>query len=328
MTLSQLKKVIISLTIVLATAVAIYLLIINKQNIFDEIKLYHYQPPAQIAAIATEDGMTSYTRKVFYVNHPEIDPKTTFAANCPDTSEQFVVLGCYHINQRGIYVLSVNNPDLSGIEQVTAAYETLHAIYQRLSPKAQAQLNEELTAFQNHGLDDPIVESQIAGFTKSEPGAVLNEMTSLFGTEVQNLPASLTQFYAKYFNNRQVLLNYYDAYETAFTSRQQQVTAYDSQLNSLQIQITADQSQLKTEYASLLSDQTILNNLKSTNQIPLYNSGISSYNQLVDSYNNLVASSRSLVDQYNQIVAQRNSLVLEEQQLTKAITSNNQQISN
>ena len=131
----------------------------ERQNIIDWLSLINYKPPQQIAAIASQDEMLPYTKRVFYVNKPQIDSSQLFTRFCPDNSEQNVVLGCYQSGQNGIYILSVNNSMLTGIEQVTAAYETLHAIYQRLDSSDQAKLNSELMYFENNGLDNPIVRA-------------------------------------------------------------------------------------------------------------------------------------------------------------------------
>ncbi|MHB1864605.1 MAG: hypothetical protein ACYCPS_00350 [Candidatus Saccharimonadales bacterium] len=293
----------------------------ERQNIKDYLTLLSYNPPTIIQQIAKQDGMTAYTKRVFYVNEPEFLRRSTFSRYCPNTSEQLVVLGCYHLNQNGIFLLSVNDPKLYGIEQVTAAYETLHAIYQRLSQSQQSTLNAELIAFENHGLNNPGIKAQIANFRKTEPGGVLNEMTSLFGTEVNNLPPSLTKFYSQYFTNRQTLLNYYNDYESAFTSRQAAIANYDQQLSSLLSTIDADKMQLNTSLGELTNQRNSLTSLKNNGQYSLYNQEITTYNNQVDSYNQLVSTTANLINQYNQIVSQRNSIVLEEQQLTQDITS-------
>ncbi len=299
---------------------------LQRQSINDWLVLLSYKPPKIVVQLANQDGMSAYTKRVFYVNNPQIETKSAFSIYCPNNSEQSVVLGCYHLGQNGIYILAVNNRSLYGIEQVTAAYETLHAIYQRLSTTQRSTLNSELLAFEYHGLNNPIVKAQIAGFKKTEPGGVLNEMTSLFGTEVSNLPSTLSKFYTQYFNNRQTLLNYYNDYESAFTLRQQQIASYDSQLTRLQSQISSYESQLTNQLTQLESAQANLNSQKASGQISQYNNGVVSYNLEADSYNSLATSTRSLINQYNQVVAQRNAIALEEDQLVQAITANPQPV--
>ena len=325
---AQNTKTFLKLLLLISICFVVYLLVINKQNIYDQVELFRYKPPSEISSIASQDGMTSYTRKVFYVNHPKIENKSAFASDCPDNSEQFVVLGCYRLNQHGIYILQVNNSNLAGIEQVTAAYETLHAIYQRLTPNQQSTLNNELLSYEKSDLNNPTVEAQIANFKKTEPGEVLNEMTSLFGTEVQNLSPALNSFYAKYFTNRQKLLSLYNNYQSAFSSRQNQIASYDAQLASMQTTINTNEAQINSQLSIIQSTQSNLNNLKNSNQLDQYNLNVPGYNQEVDSYNALVNTTQNLIAQYNQIVAERNALALEEQQLTQAITSQAKTISN
>ena len=308
--------------VIIVILVGVYSTIVfERQNILDWLSLINYKPSQQIAAIASEDEMLPYTKRVFYVNKPQIDSKQVFTKYCPNSSEQTVVLGCYHSGQNGIFILSVNNSTLAGIEQVTAAYETLHAIYQRLDSSDQTKLNNELLNFEHNGLNNPIIEQQIASFEKTEPTQVLNEMTSLFATEVQNLPSNLNSFYAKYFLNRQILVGLYNSYESAFTSREDQINEDDQQLSSLNSQINADEQYLKAQLSSLNSLQSTLNQEKVSGQINLYNQNVELYNQNADQYNSLVETVKSLVNQYNSIVTERNSIALVEQQLYQAINS-------
>lgn len=300
---------------------------LQRQNIRDFLILLDYNPPKIIQTLANQDGMTSYTKRVFYVNRPRLLTSKVFANYCPNNSEQSVVLGCYHLGQNGIFLLAVNDPNLYGIEQVTAAYETLHAIYQRLSNNQQLKLNKELIYFEYHGLNNPIVKAQIAGFKKTEPGGVLNEMTSLFGTEVSNLPPDLLSFYSQYFKNRQTLLNYYDHYQSAFSSRQSQIASYNQELSNLYAQINANNNQLQSMLSELKTQRQVLNSINASNQINAFNQAVSIYNSMVDKYNSLVESTKTLINQYNQLVELRNSIVLEEQQLVKEITSTPNQIS-
>ena len=107
----------------------------NAQNLVDWWKLRGYTPPASVSALASEDTMTKYATHVFYVNHPQIVSDTaTFRQDCSE-NEQTIVLGCYHPEQEGIFVYNVSDPRLSGVQQVTAAHEMLHAVYARLSTK-------------------------------------------------------------------------------------------------------------------------------------------------------------------------------------------------
>ncbi len=317
----RLKKLIISLTIIIITITGAIFVISEKQNIDDYISLLNYKPSSEIASIVIQDGMTPYTKKVFYVNHPQIDSKSVFAKECPNNSETIVVLGCYHPYQKGIFLLNVTNKQLYGLVQVTAAYETLHAIYQRLNTYQKNKLDKELLNYEKNDLKNQVIIAQINNFKKTEPGHVLNEMTSLFGTEVPSLPKGLSAFYHQYFNNRKVLFNFYSDYQNSFTSRENEIKSYDNQLTSLKNTINSDENQLNSLKSGINNLQNTLNNYRTQNQVYSYNSLVPQYNNLVSSYNNLAHSVLTLINQYNQIIIKRNSVVLTEQQLTQAITT-------
>lgn len=293
----------------------------NRQRVWDWWRLRSYTPPPVVAQLATDDTMTPYARRVFYVNNPQIDDKATFVPSCPSGTEQTVVLGCYHSYQDGIYLLQVSDPRLQGIEQVTAAHETLHAIYDRLSSSKRKQVDGWLTDFYQHGLHNQIILDQINSYKQSEPHDMVNEMHSIFGSEVTTLSPQLETYYQQYFTNRAAVAKQYNNYEAAFTDRQNQIKQYDAQLTALKSQIDAAQADLKTRGAALAAEQAQLNNDRSSGQIVAYNSGVPNFNASANAYNAEVAAQSELIDRYNQLVQTRNAIALESQQLTSEITS-------
>lgn len=298
----------------------------ERQNVYDWFALRNYQPSNIVVQLANDTTMNAYARKVFYVNHPNIDDKTTFYQNCPNNGgEKTVVLGCYHNGQRGIYVLQVSDPRLSGIEQVTSAHETLHAIYDRLSPRDRQNVDNMLMDYYKHDLHDKRIQDTIAAYKQSEPTQVVNEMHSVFGTEIKNLPAPLENYYKRYFTDRQKIAEYAAQYEAAFTSRQSQVAQDDTQLASMKSQITADEASLQAQQKTISSDQAKLEDLKNSGDYTGYNNGVPGFNAEVDTYNSLVDTTRSLIAQYNQLVEARNAIAVEENQLVQDISSSSVQ---
>ncbi|HET7320223.1 MAG TPA: hypothetical protein VFI84_01390 [Candidatus Saccharimonadales bacterium] len=307
--------------------VAGLVILFSHQAVYDWLRLYNYQAPSDIASIATSDDMTPSARRIFYVNHPVIEGKSTFASSCPNGSKETAVLGCYIPNQRGIYVLSVTDTRLQGIEEVTAAHEMLHAAYDRLGDREKQQVNGWLQDYYNN-LTDQTIKDQIDSYKKTEPNDLVNEMHSIFGSEVSSLPANLENYYKKYFMDRSKVTAQYAAYETEFTSRQAQIKQDDAQLQSLKAQINSLEADLRTKQADLSSQQQLLNSYKRSGNIQGYNAAVPGYNSLVDDYNAEVAEVRNLVAQYNRLVAERNAIALEEQQLVQDISSNISPIGN
>jgi len=315
----------VNLLVLLLIFLAVFSLIaFNRQNIFDWWKLRGYQPSTAVAGIADQDTMTPYARKIFYVNHPIINDKTTFVKVCPNNGgEQTIVLGCYHSNQAGINLLNVTDTRLNGVEQVTAAHEMLHAAYDRLSSSEKKNVDNLLTNYYENGLKDPRILATIAAYKKSEPKDVVNEMHSVFGTEVANLPPTLEQYYAKYFTNRQAVIALAGAYESEFTSRQATVSADDTKLVSLKSQIDALEEDLKNRQSVISSKQQDLNNLRNSGDFAAYNAAVNPYNALIDAYNYEITRVQGLVDQYNSLLEARNAVALEENQLVNDLNASN-----
>lgn len=312
----------LSLLILLLWLAALGLVAFNRHNILDWWKLEHYQPSAAVATLAGQDTMTGYSRKIFYVNHPQIDAKSTFSKSCPDNGgEQTIVLGCYRAGENGIFLLNVNDPRLSGVLQVTAAHEMLHGAYERLSSSDRKKVDAMLIDYYNHDLHDQRILNTIAAYKKSEPNDVVNEMHSVFGTEVAHLPAGLEQYYKRYFTDRSRIAGYAAQYQAQFTSRTTLISQYDSQLAQLKTQINSDKSDLQSKQADITSLQSKLNSQKSSGDISDYNAGVPVYNDLVNRYNAEVQNVKDLISQYNQLVSARNAVALEEDQLVQNLSA-------
>lgn len=298
----------------------------QRQFIYDEWQLYGYTAPAAVADLATQDGMTSYARRIYYVNHPSIIVNSQFGQYCPNNGgEKTIILGCYHGGQGGIVLLGVTEPLLNGVEQVTAAHEMLHAAYDRLSSGDKTKLDAMLQSYYKTGLHDPRILAIIDAYKISEPNDVVNEMHSVFGSEIANLPQPLEQYYKQYFTNRATVVAFAAKYQAEFTNRQNIVAQDDAQLASLKIQIDATEADLRSKLASINSQQAYLISLRSSD-VKAYNAGVPAYNQMVDAYNAEANDLQNLVAQYNQLVNSRNAVALEEDQLAKELTSSAAQI--
>lgn len=300
--------------------VALALLLWQRQAVSDWLQLAGYQPPASIVSLADQTTMTPAARHLFYLNHPQISSKSVFATQC-STSEQALVLGCYKGGESGIYILNIANHDeLKGVMQVTAAHEMLHAAYDRLSTVERQHIDTELQDFYDHGLKSQRVKDEINAYKKTEPHQLVNEMHSIFATEVTKLPTSLEQYYQRYFTNRQVVVDYFQDYQQAFTSREAAIKNYDSQLASLKQQIDSEKHSLEQQAASLDSRRHQLDQERARGNASVYNHEASTYNSQVRRYNAELADLKADIARYNQLVAKRNALVIEEQRLVKQLS--------
>jgi len=305
--------------ILLALLAFPFVIYFNAQALTDWWQLRGYTPPPTVTSLAGQDAMTAYSKHVFYVNHPNIESSSVqFRKDCSE-NEQTIVLGCYHSDQRGIYIYDVQEPRLAGVEQVTAAHEMLHAAYDRLSGKDKSDVDSMLMDYYKTGLQDQRIKDTIDAYKKTEPNDLVNEMHSIFGTEVANLPTPLEKYYEKYFTNRQVVASFAASYQGEFTSRQDQIKADDAQLDQMKSRIDSQENTLNAQLAQINSDRQRLDSLRSSGQVAQYNAGVTPFNAEVRSYNNGVAALRSDIDAYNQLVQARNAIAQELTSLDKAL---------
>lgn len=311
------------------TIAAAGLIITNQRAIADYLLLRNYQAPANIAQIAQQDKMTDKARHIFYVNHPSINERASFITACPNSGrEQTIVLGCYQSDQSGIFLLNVTDQRLDGVKQVTAAHEMLHAAYDRLNGSQRNTINSQLMAYYENGLKDERIKTTIDAYKKSEPNDIVNEMHSIFGTEVGQLPAGLEQYYKQYFVNRSAVIGFSARYEAEFTSRKNQVIGYDAQLKNLKSQIEGFETDLEGKQATIVTQQASLKQERNNNNIAAYNAGVPVYNSSINAYNAEIQQVRGLILQYNQIVNTRNAVAVEEDQLVQSLQAQNQTINN
>jgi len=295
-----------------------FLVYFNAQALTDWAQLRNYMPPAVVASLASQDTMTAQARHIFYVNHPQLETDANqFRSDCSE-SEKTIVLGCYHSNQDGIFVYNVQDPRLAGVQQVTAAHEMLHAAYDRLSSKDKNYVDGLLQSYYNSQHDQRIIDT-INAYRQSEPNDVVNEMHSVFGTEIANLPAPLEQYYTRYFSDRAAVVAFANNYEVEFTSRSDQIKADDAQLAQMKAQIDQQEQSLSQQLSSINSERAQLDSQRAGGQIDQYNAGVAAFNADVGRYNAGVASLKSDIATYNALVIERNSIANELTSLDKAI---------
>jgi hypothetical protein len=308
-----------SLTIALLFIAAPFVVWLQWQALYDWWRLRGYNPPTAISVLADQDTMTAYGRHLFYINHPQLlTGVNDFRTDCPE-SEQTIVLGCYHPNEDGIYVYSVQDAQLHGVQQVTAAHEMLHAAYDRLGAKDRNHVDGLLNDFYTNDEHDQRIIDEINLYKKTEPNSVTNEMHSVFGTEVANLPTALEAYYQKYFTNRSAVTTFADGYQGEFTSRLNQINADDNQLASLKTQINAEEQSLGGQLSQINTDRARLDSLRNSGQTDAYNNAVASFNGEVDSYNSSINKLQSDIAAYNDLVNARNAVAGELRSLDNAI---------
>lgn len=288
---------------------------IKKQSLMDWWKLQNYTPPATISNLADETTMTAKARRLFYISHPTLEDAQTFNKNCKVKQEKTIVLGCYvGGNMQKIYIFKVSEARLNGVEEVTAAHETLHAAYDRMSSSQKTHVNAMLKTEMTNLKSNDHLQELIQVYNKQEPGQLYNEMHSILGTEYGNLDPALEQYYSQYFTNRKTIVGYANGYKKVFNQMQAQLNQDEQLLRDLKSQIDTLSSDIKLQKVKLDAKTDQMDRLRDdypdeyNNQVAGYNQQVNRYNQTVGRYKNLIVQYNNLVKAHNQIAIDYNSL--------------------
>lgn len=302
------SKIFLKLVVLLAILAGGFALWNNINAIEDWAKLRNYTPSSKVTALATQTTMTPYATRLFYVNHPALYTDTvSFRSQCSE-NEQTIVLGCYKAGENGISVYDVQDSRLQGIAQVTAAHEMLHGAYERLSTSDRQSVDTMLQNYYDNDLHDQRIKDTINDYKQTEPNDLLNEMHSIFGTEISNLPVNLENYYKQYFTNRSAVAAYAQKYQGEFNSRSEQIKSYDAQLEALKSQIGTEEASLNQQLAQLNSDRDRLDTYKQNQDFSQYNAAVPDFNQSVDAYNSGVRKLKADISRYNDLVNTRNAV--------------------
>ena len=253
------KRVLTAIILLALAAGAVYC-VMNRQAIQDTFAAIGYEPSAREAKVMADLQLTPEGERVFRASHPTVDGSLHFKEQCAevDHSEQGHVLGCY--TERRIHLYDVTDERVSGVVEVTAAHELLHAGYSRLGEGDRTELGEKLRKeYERLSAADPALKERMSVYTHLSEASFANELHSVLGTEVRILPEWLEEHYARWFTNRAALVDRFDAYHTVFTDLQNEAAALSDQMTSLREDIEARKVAYDADVQTYNDDTTAFN---------------------------------------------------------------------
>jgi hypothetical protein len=313
--------------------VATIFIITYRQRIIDQITVWLYKPSSEATLLAKQAGLNDNGLFYYYASQPKLYDSSTaadFNKVCNKTEITTAILGCYSGND--IYIYLVTDKQLDGISQVTAAHETLHAIYSRLSESEKTRVNNLLEIEYQTLSKDKYYSDLLAFYSSYEPGQRDNELHSIIGTEVAKLNPELESYYDQYFVNRQDVVNLDAKYSGVFKSLKDKADALSAQIDILLTTITSLSSQYNSDAQILRDDinsfnvraqsggftsQTQFNNERAilTNRAAQLDatratiqSDYKNYQSMVDEYNSYATQSKKLYDTINSTLVPTPSL--------------------
>ncbi len=229
---------------------------VNFRRIQDYFKVKNFKPSAEILQIVEKIKPTESGKQIFYATNPQLLPAENFNQNCGNYFEQTTVLGCYRDDS--IFVFSVENEDLNGVEEVTAAHELLHAVWARMSESKRKDLGAKLQA-EYERVKTSELEELMASYAKTEPGQETNELHSILGTEIADLSSDLEQYYAKIFKNRSEIVQLNENYQSKFKTLKSRAETLDAELVALKGEIDAQSDDYSAKVDILNGDIATFN---------------------------------------------------------------------
>ena len=268
-------------------------------------------PSAEVVALAT-GAMNEEGQSVFFDARPKVLDRAAFGIACP-VGDLGPALGCFRPGR--IAILRITRPELTGIMEVTAVHEMLHAVYAEL-PDTERRGVDALVAEVWAGVKDPDIREVVESYpARQRP----DEIHSILATEVAALSPALESHYSRFLSNRPRVVAANDASQAPFKALKARVEALTAQLKASEAQLTALESRLEADEAELESlDRQLDAYERQGNQ--------RGYNSLVTPRNNLLRSLRAMIDQFNRQVDAHNAkvdelngLALEQDQLVGAL---------
>lgn len=306
---------------VVGLAVGAGILLYGNQ-VVDTFLASRYTPPADVAAINTKLQLTHTGETLFYASNPVVESGQVFNGDCKSSDRTEAILGCYSL--RRIFVYNVTNPQLSGAEEATAAHELLHAAYDRLNilerPYVDKLVNDEYQKVK----DDPTIKQLVTYYNTAEPGALTNELHSIFGTTIQTLSPQLEQYYARYFTDRQAIVAMNQKYNAVFHQVNAQATQLSSEIDAMKPRVENELSQYQTALSQLNADIATFNSRATSGYYQTASQLNADRNALTSRINALNAERNTInanVARYNELVAQENTLSVTVNELNSSINA-------
>lgn len=193
----------------------------------------------------------------------------------------------------------------------------LHAVWERMAPWDQKRIGSLLRS-EYAKLADSELKERMDYYARTEPGQLENELHSIIGTEARDISPELEKYYARFFENRQKVLELHDKYDSVFRNLKERSDVLYEELVTLGKSVETRSAQYNTDVAQLSADIEDFNEradngsfasiaqfnrersalMARSNQLEAdraaINNDIATYNEKYDEYQDLSAEIESL----------------------------------
>jgi len=301
--------------VVAAIGVGIWL---NREWFYDYWRGMTYEPSAEIVQIRDKLGLTERGIFLFNASQPELNERDDFNNNCPTSNVETAVLGCY--TEKSIYIYNINNEELAGIRELTAAHELLHAVWARMGEEERRGFVSELTRV----FDDnqARLSEELDSYEVDEKQ---EELYVRAGTEVKDLPEGLERHFAEIFTEQDRIVDYYEGYIGVFERIEAEMDGLTDEMEKLKSEIDTKTLDYEQRMARLNAD------IVSFNSCAVVVGCFEDENAFYARRGVLVAEQEALailydemgglVDDYNELVEKYNKDVMYSNKLSNIVNS-------
>lgn len=269
--------------------------------------LKNYEPNRTILAIAQSATMTDYGKRLFFLSDPTlVSSAKELNDTCRTDAEHSNVttLGCFSSRDKKIFLLDDSGGMTQNLLVVTATHELMHSVFSRMSIEEKEIILKALLDVW-HGPDHKYLEQRLMAYGSLNEAINYNELHSIVGTELKNLPQVLKDHYSKYFDPVTVS-RIANSFEQKLESQKKTVNVADKKIDSLKSEIVRKKKQISNFSAMLKEYKTRLNNFRSMGDISSYNSMVPMFNETVEKVKNLEDETNHLIKTYNEMIHTRN----------------------
>lgn len=295
----------------------------NRGYISDSIASLFSKLSPEVIAVEERIGLTNYGQLIFSAVNTNLENRDSFNEHCKSHNQDISVLGCYTGGR--IYLYNIDNEDLNGIIESTAAHELLHAMWSRMENGEKNRISKLLLEVYNDDKYHSLLAEDLENYGELER---IDELHSRIGTEIADLPEELEKHYAKYFANQDLVVDFYNSYIEPFRELAKEIEDLSVKLEKLDSEIEEKSKAYYENAHRLAAEIEEFNNCASTFGC-FATDGIfysrrnvlqSAQNALNDEFNEV----NELVEKYNELVTEYNENVIRGDILEKAINSNSE----
>lgn len=307
----------VSLIVILGVAFGVLL---YGQRGVDMVQARMFTPTERVKSVNERLGLTAHGYNIFYASNPQIEDKVTFNASCQSTERTAAILGCYW--KRTIHLFDVQNKDLDGTLEVTAAHEMLHAAYERLNWLDRTRVDSLVQQEYEQRKGDVALRQIMQYYAEAEPGEENNELHSIIGTTVDKVNPELESYYGRYFTNRAHIVALNTRYNAVFNELNEQANALEATIESEGPAIRTELESYELERKQLALDIETFNARAQSGGFTTqssFNIARSALAARVSAMNVRQSAINARVAAYNQTVEKLNSLAIRVDQLNQSI---------